>query len=195
MMASGIRIGPAKPGDPILALIVAPFGLAFCWFAIRAAAMPHPDDRAWAPWLAAVGVAILACALWLALKGVTARATLEIRPEGVVYRRLRPVSAELRLGWGDLVALHHGGLGDRHPMIRLEYWLPPAPVGPGLVEMPRRTAKVILPRHGFEMTDEAILALLRHAAEAAGVRLVTKSGVPVLGRSSWVVDHTCESVT
>lgn len=195
MRARALRIGPAKPGDPVLGLIVAPFGGLLLWLAVKATGLQHPDDRLWAPLLAAMGLAVLAGAAWLAVKGVSGRAALEIVAEGVTVERLRPARAEQRIDWRDLVALHHGALGDKHPLIRLEYRLPPAPDAPGHVEMPQRRATVTLPRHGFDVTDDAVLALLRQGAEAAGLVLQEKAGLPVFGRRSWVVRHSDETLT
>lgn len=189
------RIGPAKPGDPVLGLLVAPFGVALLWLAVKATGLHHPDDGFWAPLLASAGVAVLAGALWLTVKGVTGRAVIEIGPDGVIVQRLRPARDVQRIGWQDLVALHHGALGDKHPVIRLEYSLPPGPDVPGHVQMPRRTGLLALPRHGFDLADEAVLALLRQGAEAAGLRLEEKAGVPVFGRRSWVVAYRDDTVT
>lgn len=194
-MPKTIRIGPARPGDPVLGLLVAPFGAGLLWLAFKAAGLRHPDDGLWAPLLAAAGLAVLAGAAWLARKGVTGRAALEIGPDGLTVQQLRPARAVRRIGWGELVALHHGGLGDKHPLIRLEYRLPPAPDAPGHVPMPRRTAMLALPRHGLEVADPALLALLRQGAEEAGLHLEEKAGIPVLGRVSWVVRHSDRTST
>lgn len=191
-----VRIGPAKPGDPVLGLLIAPFGLALLWIAARAAGMAHPDDRAWALWFALAGLALIGAALWLAARGVTARQALRLETDALVIERLRPVGDETRLARAQIVALHHGGLGDRHPVIRLEYTLDRPALPPGHVDTGRRqTHMLALPRHGFELPDDAMLQTLRQWLQAGETGLRAASGVPVLGRQSWIVVHNADSLT
>lgn len=153
--------------------------------------MPHPDDRAFALWFGLGGLAILAGALWLALRGATRRQALRLEERALVVEHLRPKRPELTIDKSRIVALHHGGLGDRHPVIRVEHaldWRQPAP---GHVDQTReKTRMVALPRGGFEMHDPAILATLRQWLEADGAALTEVSGVPVFGRHTWRVDHS-----
>ncbi len=183
-----VRIGPAKAGDPLLGLLMAPFGLLLIWWAGKAAVMPYPNDRAYAIWFAVAGVALIALALWMAAKGVTGRVALRLEDGALVVERLRPVGADVVIPTGQIVALHHGGLGDKHPVIRVEYALPNVPGQSGHVKSTKVQTKIqALPRHGFCQSDEAVLQALCEWLEAGGARLEEKSGVPVFGRHSWVV--------
>lgn len=195
LRAGTTLIGPAPPGDPILGLLVAVLGAVFLFFALSIAAMSAAEGWVWALGPAAIGLALFAAAAWVAVKGITGRAALEIGPEGVAVHWLRPARGVQRMAFEDLVALHYGGLGDKHPVIRLEYHLPAVPDAPGHVPLPRGRARVALPRHGFEVSDLTLLTQVRQAAEAAGLRFVEKTGVPVFGRRSWVVDHRDDTVT
>lgn len=179
-----VRIGPAKPGDPVLGLLMAPFGLLLIWWAGKAAVMPHPNDRAYAIWFAVAGVSLIALALWMAAKGVTGRMALRLEDSALVLERLRPVGAKVVIPRAQIVALHHGGLGDKHPVIRVEHALPNVLDQPG--HMPR-TKMQALPRHGFCQSDDAVLQALRRWLEAGGAPLEEQRGIPVFGRKSWVV--------
>lgn len=196
MRAETVRIGPAKPGDPVLGLLIAPFGMVLLWWAGKAASMDHPNDRAWAIWFAVAGIALIAGVLWLAARGVTGRQALRLEDGALVVERLRPRGAEIVVPWAQIVALHHGGLGDRHPLVRVEYSLHAPPVLPGHVATSRRQTRMLaLPRHGFDMPDDAVLHTLRQRLEAGGASLRAVSGVPVFGRQSWIVDHSADSTT
>ena len=192
-----VRIGPAKPGDPVLGLLIAPLGLLLIWLAGKAAVMAHPNDRAYAIWFAGAAVALIALALWLAVKGVTGRMALRLEAGGLVLERLRPIGAEVVIPRGQIVALHHGGLGDKHPLIRVEYAQAIVPDQPGHVPRAKaQTRMQALPRHGFCQSDEVVLQALRDWLEAGGARLQKRSGVPLLGRQSWfVVGQMGDSVT
>lgn len=183
-----MRIGPAKPGDPVLGLLVAPLGLVLIWWAGKAAMMPHSDDRAFAIWFAVGGAVLIGLALRMAAKGVTGRTALRLEEDALVVERLRPIGAKVVIPRRQIVALHHGGLGDKHPVIRVEYALRKAPDLPGHVPDTKVPTKMqALPRHGFELPDEKVLQALRQWLEAGGARVEEKPGFPVLGRMSWIV--------
>lgn len=182
-------IGPKDPGDLVLGLLLGVLALMILGSAWHVLTLVMPKSTVVTPVFVLLGLASLALILRISLKGVTKRMALTLTDAALVLHGIRPSRPDIVVPWGDLVAVHYGSLGDKHQAIRLELRLPDAaPPGPGHSDRPApKTKMVFVGAHQFAENDLAVLEAIRQAWTAAGYPWRQVSGVPVLGRTSWVV--------